>query len=77
MLGSPGKARRSQVFLERDVELGDRARKMLGPWFDIRKFHYALLLSGSIPLALKRRLMPISPPTKPLSKGNRFQAVDT
>jgi uncharacterized protein (DUF885 family) len=52
MLGSPGKARRSQVFLERDVELGDRARKMLGPRFDIRKFHDALPISGSMPLAV-------------------------
>ncbi len=32
------------------VELREKARKALGPAFDIRKFHDAVLGSGSLPL---------------------------
>jgi uncharacterized protein (DUF885 family) len=49
---SPGQACGYMVGKVTLLRLRDRARKMLGPRFDIRTFHDALLLSGSMPLAV-------------------------
>ena len=34
------------------LELRDRARKALGPKFDIREFHAEVLKDGAVPLAV-------------------------
>ena len=34
------------------VRLRERARKALGPRFDLRAFHHAVLRNGAIPLTL-------------------------
>jgi uncharacterized protein (DUF885 family) len=37
------------------VELRQRAERELGPRFDVRRFHDAVLMSGSLPLFLLQR----------------------
>jgi uncharacterized protein (DUF885 family) len=46
----PGQATSYMVGKIKILELRDRARKALGSRFDIRKFHDAVLLNGSMPL---------------------------
>ena len=37
------------------IELRDRARTALGPHFDIRRFHMAVLDQGAVPLSVLDR----------------------
>jgi uncharacterized protein (DUF885 family) len=53
----PGQALAYMVGRLRIGELRDRARARLGPAFDIRAFHHALLGHGPLPLTLLERLV--------------------
>ena len=48
----PGQATSYMVGKIKILELREKARKALGSRFDIRKFHDAVLLNGSLPLAV-------------------------
>ncbi len=51
----PGQALAYKIGMRKLTELRDGAQKALGPAFDIKKFHDALLGSGSIPLDVLER----------------------
>jgi uncharacterized protein (DUF885 family) len=52
---SPGQALAYRMGRETMVELRQRAERELGPRFDVRRFHDAVLMSGSLPLFLLQR----------------------
>jgi uncharacterized protein (DUF885 family) len=52
---SPGQALSYMIGQLKIVELRDRARTALGPRFDIRRFHMAVLDGGAMPLAALER----------------------
>jgi uncharacterized protein (DUF885 family) len=52
---SPGQALAYRMGRETMVDLRQRAEKALGAKFDLRRFHDAVLMSGSLPLTLLQR----------------------
>jgi uncharacterized protein (DUF885 family) len=51
----PGQALAYRMGARKLVELREKARRTLGPRFDIRRFHQAVLGSGSMPLSVLER----------------------
>jgi uncharacterized protein (DUF885 family) len=51
----PGQALAYKMGSKKMIELREKARSALGPAFDIRRFHDALLGSGSMPLSVLER----------------------
>jgi uncharacterized protein (DUF885 family) len=51
----PGQACSYYVGMLKIIELRDKAKKQLGPKFDLREFHRILLENGTMPLALAER----------------------
>jgi uncharacterized protein (DUF885 family) len=54
---APGQAVAYTVGLVKILELRDRARKALGPAFDLAQFHAAVLAYGSVPLPILEELV--------------------
>jgi uncharacterized protein (DUF885 family) len=54
---TPGQAVAYTVGLVKILELRDRARRALGPAFDLAQFHAALLAYGSVPLPILEQLV--------------------
>ena len=53
----PGQATSYMVGQLKILELRDRARKALGPKFDIREFHEVVLENGAVPLDVLEELV--------------------
>jgi uncharacterized protein (DUF885 family) len=51
----PGQALAYQVGMLKILELRERARRELGPQFDLRRFHDEVLVHGALPLAVLER----------------------
>jgi uncharacterized protein (DUF885 family) len=56
-IATPGQAVAYTVGLVKILELRDRARKALGPAFDLAQFHAAVLAYGSVPLPILEELV--------------------
>jgi uncharacterized protein (DUF885 family) len=56
-IAAPGQAVAYTVGLVKILELRDRARKALGPAFDLAQFHAAVLAYGSVPLPILEELV--------------------
>jgi uncharacterized protein (DUF885 family) len=54
---TPGQAVAYTVGLVKILELRDRARRALGPAFDLAEFHNAVLAYGSVPLPILEELV--------------------
>jgi uncharacterized protein (DUF885 family) len=54
---SPGQACAYKVGQLKILELRERARRQLGPRFDLRGFHDVLLTNGALPLRLLERVV--------------------
>ena len=55
-IGTPGQALAYMIGKLKFDELRDRAKARLGPRFDIRRFHNAVLDHGALPLPLLERM---------------------
>jgi uncharacterized protein (DUF885 family) len=56
-LSQPGQALAYTIGQLKIIELRDRARAKLGPRFDIRRFHNAVIDNGALPLSTLERLI--------------------
>jgi uncharacterized protein (DUF885 family) len=54
---SPGQACAYKVGQLKLLELRERARRRLGPRFDLRAFHDVVLTNGALPLRLLERVV--------------------
>jgi uncharacterized protein (DUF885 family) len=48
----PGQATAYKIGMTKLIDLREKARKAMGPRFDIRKYHDVVLLSGAVPLTI-------------------------
>jgi len=56
-MANPGQALGYMIGQLKIMELRDRARQKLGPRFDIRRFHNAVIDNGSLPLPVLERVI--------------------
>jgi uncharacterized protein (DUF885 family) len=56
-ISQPGQALTYMIGQLKIIELRDKARLALGPRFDIRRFHMAVLDQGQLPLDLLERVV--------------------